>query len=164
MKDSGRNGSMSWYVKTQAGWGLRWILLGAFFVLLYRARIRAGSWGAISGSAEFWPLFTSAVILALVVLVFTVMTVTVKDREIVVSMGLELIRKKIPVANIISVSEVKIPWHSVGFKKISGGWLYSVAVSKGLDITLQGGRRVVIGSDDAEGLTEVIRSRMAAPE
>ncbi|HDQ92526.1 MAG TPA: hypothetical protein ENN89_00200 [Synergistetes bacterium] len=155
---------MSWYVRTQTGWGLRWILLGAFLVLFYRARVRAGSWGAISGSPEFWPLLTSAAILALIVLIFTVMTVTVKDGEIEVSMGLELIRKKIPVSDIMSVNDVAIPWHSVGIKKVSGGWLFSVAVSRGLDIALQGGRRVVIGSDDPEGLAGAIRSRMATPE
>lgn len=155
---------MSWYVRTQKGWGLRWVFLGAFLVLLYRARIRAGSWGNITDSAEFWPLFTSGIILSLILLVFTVMTVTVKESEIEVSMGLELIRKKIPISQILSVTEMMIPWHSVGFKKISGGWLYSVAVSKGLDITLQGGRRVVIGSDDIEGLAEAIRSRMAVPQ
>jgi len=151
---------MSWYVRTQTGWGLRGILLGAFAVLLYRARLRAGSWNGISGSTEFWPLMVSAIILAVAVLLFTAMTVTVDDSDIEISMGLELIKKRIPVSGIASIVEVGIPWHSVGFKKVSGGWLYSVAISGGVDIRMKNGKRIVIGSDDPEGLMQAIRSRM----
>lgn len=151
---------MSWYVRTQTGWGLRGILLGAFAILLYRAKVRAGSWDAISASQEFWPLVVSAIILALVVLVFTVMTVTVEDRDIEISMGLEMIRKRFPVSEIDSMNEVKIPWHSVGFKKVSKGWLFSVAVSDGVDIILKDGKRLVVGTDDTEGLLQAIRQRM----
>lgn len=152
---------MSWYVRTQTGWGLRGILLGAFVVLLYRARLRAGSWNGIAESSEFWPLMVAGIILAVVVLVFTVMTVTVDDEKIEIAMGLELIRKKIPVSGIASIVEVGIPWHSVGFKKVSGGWLFSVAVSGGVDIALKNGKRYIIGTDDPDGLLQAIRQRMS---
>ncbi|GAB6280462.1 MAG: hypothetical protein STSR0007_05350 [Thermovirga sp.] len=152
---------MSWYVRTQTGWGLRCILLGAFVFLLYRARLRAGSWNGISESPEFWPLMVAAIILVVVVLVFTAMTVTVDDSDIEISMGLDLIKKRVHISEISSIVEVRIPWHSVGFKKVSGGWLYSVAVSGGIDIGMKNGKRIVIGSDDPEGLTQAIRSRMA---
>lgn len=152
---------MSWYVRTQTGWGLRGVFLCAFLVLLYRARLKAGSWSGIPESLEFWPLFVAAIIMALVVLVFTAMTVTVDDSHIEVSMGFELIRERVPVSEIDSIEEVSIPWHSVGFKKISKGWLYSVAVSGGIDIRRKNGKRLIIGSDDPEGLLQAVRSRMA---
>ncbi|MDO9507863.1 MAG: hypothetical protein Q7I97_00750 [Thermovirgaceae bacterium] len=152
---------MSWYVRTQTGWGLRGILMGAFVFLLYRARLRAGSWNGISESSEFWPLLAAGIILALAVLVFTVMTVTVDEGDIEISMGLELIRKRIAIPEIASIGKVVIPWHSVGFKKVSGGWLYSVAVSGGVDIVMKNGKRFIIGSDDSEGLAQAISMRMA---
>lgn len=152
---------MSWYVRTQTGWGLRGIFLGAFILLLYRARLKAGSWNGIPGSLEFWPLVVAAIVMALVVVVFTVMTVTVDDSSIEAAMGFELIRERVPVSEIESIEEVIIPWHSVGFKKISGGWLYSVAISGGVDIRRKNGKRLIIGSDDPEGLLQAIRLRMA---
>ncbi len=151
---------MDWYVRSQTGWGLRWILLGAFGILFYRARIRAGSWGSIPDSPEFWPLFVSAAILCLVIVVFTSMTVIVKDREVEISMGMDLFRKKIPISEISSVEEVNIPWHSVGFKKISGGWLFSVAMSDGVDIGLKSGKRFIVGSNDSASLKAAIVARM----
>lgn len=151
---------MSWYVRTQTGWGLRGIFLSAFLLLLYRARLKAGSWNGIPESLEFWPLMAATIVLTLVVLIFTVMTVTVDESDVEVSLGLELIRERVPVFEIESIEEVSIPWHSVGFKKISGGWLYSVAVSGGIDIRRNNGKRLIIGSEDPESLMRAIRSRM----
>ena len=152
---------MSWYVRTQTGWGLRGIFLSAFIVLLYRARLKAGSWNGIPESLEFWPLMVGAILLAVAVLIFTVMTVTVDESNIEVSLGFEVIRERVPVSEIESIEEVSIPWHSVGFKKISGGWLYSVAVSGGVDIRRKNGKRLIVGSEDPKDLMQTIRSRMS---
>jgi len=155
---------MSWSVRTQTGWGLRGILLGAFVFLLYRSVSRAGSWSGVTESAEFWPLLIAGLLLAAVFLVFTVMTVTVNEDSLEVSMGLELIRKRLMVSDITSVSEIRIPWHSVGIKKISGGWLFSVAVSDGVDMEMKNGKRYIVGSEDPAGLLQALRSRMAGAE
>ena len=153
---------MDWYVRSQTGWGLRWILLGAFGILFYRARLRAGSWGSIPDSSEFWPLFVAALVLCLAIVVFTSMTVTVKDMEIEVSMGLDLFRKRIPISGISIVEEVRIPWHSVGIKRISGGWLFSVAISGGVDLVMKNGGRFIIGCHDPVGLKAAIVDRMVS--
>ena len=50
---------MSWYVRTQTGWGLRGIFLSAFLLLLYRAKLKAGSLSGIPESLEFWPLMVA---------------------------------------------------------------------------------------------------------
>jgi hypothetical protein len=48
----------------------------------------------------------------------------------------------------------------VGFKKISGGWLFSVAISDGVDIGLKSGKRFIVGSNDSASLKAAIIARM----
>jgi hypothetical protein len=104
----------------------------------------------------------AALVLCLAIVVFTSMTVTVKDMEIEVSMGLDLFRKRIPISGISIVEEVRIPWHSVGIKKIPGGWLFSVAISGGVDLAMKKGGRFIIGCEDPAGLEAAIVDRMVS--
>lgn len=140
---------------SQSGWGLRFVLVLVF------AAIAVQVWALKTpGSMSHMVLVVSAVLLGFTLVFFTSIKVTLTGDKLVVSMGPGLVRRTLPISDIQSVSFTKVPWHSVGLKRIYKGWLYSVGVTDALDIRMVDGKRYIIGIKDAKAIGEILQDRM----
>lgn len=88
--------------------------------------------------------------------VFTFMQVRVTDEDLEIRFGLGFPRKRVPLETILQVDQTRIPWHSVGIKRIRHGWAWSVSTGPALDLALLDGKMVRIGTADPEGLREAL--------
>ena len=66
-------------------------------------------------------------------------------------------RKQIALASIARVERVRLPWwYGIGIKYIPGGWVYLVAPGQGVEIIAADSRTVRLGTDDPDGLANVL--------
>lgn len=77
--------------------------------------------------------------------------------------GPGLIRRAFPLARISGCRAVTNPWwYGWGIHWTPHGWLYNVAGLQAVEIELQDGRRLRIGTDEPEELCRWIRARKGA--
>lgn len=130
------------------------------------------------GSAIVWPLLIAILILcalgflspimrvawlialplALVLLFFWKLTVSIDDKSLRASFGPGVIYKDVPLSQIESAIPVRIKsWEGWGIHRSRFGWLYNVGGWDAVAIRLRDGRQLAIGSDQAEELAAAIR-------
>jgi hypothetical protein len=96
-------------------------------------------------------------------LLFSTLTVTVRDQAIHVFVGPGLIRRRIPLRRIRTVRTVRTPWYyGWGIRLTPSGWLWNVWGSSGVEIRFDDGHRFRIGSDESDKLAEVLRHELQA--
>jgi hypothetical protein len=101
--------------------------------------------------------------IALVLLVFSTLTVTVRDGVLGLFFGLGLIRRRILLSRIRDVRVVRSPWYyGWGIRLIPTGWLWNVSGLDGVEVQFEDGHRFRVGSDEADRLAEALRREMAA--
>jgi hypothetical protein len=141
------------YEHTQTGYVVIWALLGAS-VLVWVGPISHGS--PPSGSSLVLP----AVFLTTIAL-FYKLTIEIDDPTLLASFGIGLIRKKVPLAEIVRCEPIRIRWwYGWGIHLTPHGWLYNVAGWDAVAITLRDGRKFALGTDDPYGLADAIRPLM----
>ncbi len=106
-------------------------------------------------------LFIS-VIMGISFLLFYGMTTVVYQDRIAVWFGVGIIRKSVDLATVHAVEIVKNPWYyGWGIRFIPHGMLYNVSGSDGVELKLEGGKIIRIGTKDAiqlhSALSAVIR-------
>lgn len=102
-------------------------------------------------------VYVMAPVAVLMLALMGTLTVAVDDTHVRVRFGLGLIRRTVALAAIRSVEVTKFPWWvGSGIRIIDGGWLYSVDRSTAVDLRLEGGARVAIGTNDAPALLAAI--------
>jgi hypothetical protein len=98
-----------------------------------------------------------------VALNFGWLTVAVYDDAITLAFGIGLVHRRIGLAEIRGTKVSEAPWYAgVGMRMIRGGWLYNVAMGPVVELDLESGRRIQIGTPEAEALIAVIESRRLA--
>jgi hypothetical protein len=96
-------------------------------------------------------------ILGLCLVLFPTLTAVVRGETLSCFFGLGLIRRQIPVRDILSVSVVRNPWrYGWGLRSIPGGWLWNVSGVDAVELRLRDGKRFRIGTDEASQLREAI--------
>jgi hypothetical protein len=96
-------------------------------------------------------------VLGLCLLLFPTLTAVVRGDTVCCFFGLGLIRRQIPVRDILSVSVVRNPWsYGWGLRSIPGGWLWNVSGADAVELRLRDGKRFRIGTDEASELREAI--------
>jgi hypothetical protein len=102
------------------------------------------------------PLVLLAVLLA-ALFVFATLRTSVRDGVFECEFACGLVRRRIPLAEIESVSVVHSPWYyGWGIRWTPHGWLWNVSGTRGVELRLRGGRRFRVGSDEPERLAEAI--------
>jgi hypothetical protein len=102
-------------------------------------------------------LVFAVAVLGLCLLLFPTLTAVVQGDTVRCFFGFGLIRRAIPVQDILSVSVVRNPWiYGFGLRSIPGGWLWNVSTGDAVELRLRSGKRFRIGSDDASVLREAI--------
>ena len=138
------------YEHTQIGHVVIWALLGAS-VLVWVGPISQGS-----------PPFGSSLVLPGVFLttiaLFYKLTIRIDDPTLLASFGIGLIKRKVPLAEIVRCEPIRIRWwYGWGIHLTQYGWLYNVAGWDAVAITLRDGRKFALGTDDPHGLADAIR-------
>lgn len=89
---------------------------------------------------------------------FSTLTVVVRDQVLDVSFGPGLIRRRIPLPHIREARVVSNPWYyGWGIRLTPSGWLWNVSGLGGVELQLSDGQRFRIGSDEPDALAAVLR-------
>jgi hypothetical protein len=93
---------------------------------------------------------------------FSTLTITIEDGVLRARFGPGLIRKKVRLADIVSVRSIPVRWwYGWGIHLTPHGWLYNVSGWKAVEITLRNGRRFCLGTDEPENLQRAIQEAAA---
>jgi hypothetical protein len=116
----------------------------------------------LSIRASLAPAVIVAVLVGCLLLLFSTLTVSVRDRSIDVFFGPGVIRRRIPLRRVREVRTVRTPWYyGWGIRLTPFGWLWRVSGLGGVEIQFDDGHRFRIGSDEPERLAEVLRRELS---
>lgn len=91
---------------------------------------------------------------------FRSLTVEVDDNEIRLQFGNGPIKKVFPLADVTDVKTTRTtPLSGWGMHFVGNGWLYNIYGLDAVEVTLAGGKRVLIGSDEPAELSAAINNR-----
>ena len=94
---------------------------------------------------------------ALLLLVFSVLTVEVDAEAIRLRFGIGLVRKRIPLAEVKAWRTVRNPWYTGwGIRLGSGYVLWNVSGFDAVELDLASGRRFRVGTDEPATLASAI--------
>ena len=100
-------------------------------------------------------------VLALCLALFPTLTAVVQSDRLQCFFGLGVIRREIPVSEILAVSVVRNPWtYGWGLRLIPGGWLWNVSGLDAVELRLQSGKRFRIGTDEPLALHAAITNAL----
>ena len=136
------------YRHTQFGYALIATIVAAVCVLLAVAMFSSD--GSRAG-------VLAAIALAVIMWLFSSLTVEVSGGELSVRFGRGLIGKRIPLADIRSVRAVRNKWYfGWGIRFFPGGVLYNIGGLSAVEIELKSGKLYRIGTDEPEKLEQVL--------
>jgi hypothetical protein len=119
---------------------------------------------ALAAEISFWPVGGALLFLALILWMFSSMTIQVDLEAIRWHFGPGLFRWRRPLNTIQEASRDRSHWiYGWGIRLTPHGWLYNVS---GLDIVtihLTNGKRFALGTDDPDGLLAAIQGNMEKP-
>jgi len=100
-------------------------------------------------------------VLAVVLVLFHSLTVTIDEEELVVQFGLGAIRKRLKLNEIESVQAVRVPWYwGWGIRATPQGMVFRISGFDAVQLRLVTGREFLIGTDVPQELEEAIRQAM----
>lgn len=103
------------------------------------------------------------VVLLLALLLFGTVTVEISDEKFSFRFGVGLIRKMIPLSQIEGCATTSYPWYyGWGIRYTPQGWLFNVSGRSAISLTLKNGKRLQVGTDDADELCKVVKNAIAA--
>jgi len=86
------------------------------------------------------------------------MTIDVSEKELNWHFGPALWRKRILLQDIAHVQRIRIPWwYGIGIKYTPRAWVYLVTPGDGVEIQTINNEIVLLGTDDADRLLDVLR-------
>jgi hypothetical protein len=108
-------------------------------------------------------LVVAIALLGLCLLLFPTLTAVVQGDRLRCFFGLGLIRREIPVTEILAVSVVRNSWtYGWGLRLIPGGWLWNVSGLDAVELRLQSGKLFRIGTDEPVALHAAIANAVRA--
>lgn len=138
------------YRHTQFGWVMVG-LIGAVVLLLLGVGFR-----------EVRGVLPAVTILGLILLLFYALTVEIDSDRLCFWFGIGLIRKRIPLERITTCKPVRNHWLcGWGIRWWGRGWLYNVSGFQAVELELDTGKRLRIGTDQPESLAQAIKQAIA---
>lgn len=136
------------------------------------SRVTVAGMGIALAVAAWWSVrlphpvpVISAVLVGCVLVLFSTLTVVVRDGAMDVFFGPGLIRRRIPLHRIREVRVVSTPWYyGWGIRMTPTGWMWNVSGLAGVEILFDDGHRFRVGSDEPDRLAQALRGGMAAVE
>ena len=135
------------YKHTQIGYVILFLGAAAFFIALEMFFRKASGVSLLIGLTA----------ILLMVGLFGTLTVEIRDGLLKFRFGLGLIRKNLKIEAIETCEIVKNPWYyGWGIHATSKGWIYNVSGFQAVEIFMNDGRRLRLGTDEPEILRRVI--------
>jgi hypothetical protein len=136
------------------------------------SRATVGGMGIAWAAAIWWSLrvsdpvpVTTAVLIGFVLVLFSTLTVIVRDGAMDVFFGPGLIRRRIPLRRIREVRVVKTPWYyGWGIRLTPTGWMWNVSGLGGVEVQFDDRHRFRVGSDEPNELAEALLREMQTVE
>jgi len=136
---------MTRYQHTQIGHAIVWSLLAIILIVN-------------GGLGHHAPPLAVSIMLLVCLILFYRLNVTIDDETLCASFGPGIIRKRVPLADIVRCEPIRIRWwYGWGIHVTPCGWLYNVSGFDAVAITLRDSRKFALGTDDPHGLTAGIR-------
>ena len=138
---------MTRYEHTQIGHVIIWSLLAIILIA-----------NGVTGAVAHWPALIVSLILLICLVLFYKLRITIEDDTLCASFGPGIIRKKVRLAEIVACEPIRIRWwYGWGIHLTPYGWLYNVSGLNAVTMTLRNGRKFALGTDDPDGLVDVIK-------
>jgi hypothetical protein len=102
----------------------------------------------------FFPLIALGIIIILGL--FATLTIEVTELHLNFWFGIGIFRKRILISDITSCKPDHIWMPNYGIHRTRRGWLYNVSGFKLVEITLQDGKRLLLGTNEVEDLCNAI--------
>lgn len=97
------------------------------------------------------------VIVGVLLVLFSSLTIVMRDEAVDVYFGPGLIRRRIPLRRIRGVRVAQTPWYyGWGIRLTPHGWLWNVQERGGVEIQLEDGHRFRIDSDEPDKIAAAI--------
>ena len=141
------------YRHTQTGWTII-ALVGAAIVVevVIAAALASENTVALALSGAV------AAVLAVVLALFSTLTVSVDDAAVRLSFGLGVLRREVPLDEVVAARAVKNSWIAGwGVRVIPHGRLYNVGGFDAVELQLDGGRVVRVGTDEPAALLAAVQ-------
>jgi hypothetical protein len=107
-----------------------------------------------------WHQVVTLVILLACLLTFSSMTIEIRDGILSWWFGFGLIRKSVPLVDLVQGSLVQIKWyHGWGIHLTSTGWLYNVSGFRAVELRRSNGISFQLGSDEPEVLLAAVMTQ-----
>ena len=136
---------MTRYQHTQIGHAIVWSLLAIILIVN-------------GGLGHHAPPLAVSIMLLVCLILFYRLNVTIDDEMLCASFGPGIIRKRVPLVDIVSCEPIRIRWwYGWGIHVTPCGWLYNVSGFDAVAITLRDSRKFALGTDDPHGLTAGVR-------
>jgi len=133
----------------------RHISLKALLLILPIGALVAGSFLFVAREPKPAVAIVLAVLafVAIVIAVFSILTVEVTDRELVFGFAFGVLRRRIALADIVRAQRVVLPWwYGTGVKLSFGRTTYLIWPGPAVAVELKNGRTIQIGNEDADAL------------
>jgi hypothetical protein len=105
-----------------------------------------------------WIALVIAGALLLTIALFYKLTIRIDNQTLGASFGIGLIQRTISLEQIADCEPIRIRWwYGWGIHLTPYGWLYNISGWDAVAITLRGGRKLSLGTDDPQGLVAAIR-------
>ena len=135
------------YRHTQIGWSLIAIVVGVGLLELTIVTLSTASTLAITLAGA------TAAIFAVLLVMFATLTVVVDEKALHLWFGVGLLRREVPLGDVVAARALRIPWWTGwGVRAVSHGWLYRVGGRDAVELELDNGRVVRVGSDEPAAL------------
>lgn len=144
------------YRHTQTAWMLIVVIVAVVLAELTIATFSAPQ-DTLSLALSGAVVAVAAVMLAL----FSTLTVMVDDLAVSVWFGLGTLRREVMLAEVIAARRVRNSWHAGwGVRAIPGGRLYNVGGRDAVELELDSGRVVRVGTDQPDALLAALKAAL----
>ena len=147
------------YRHTQIGWSLIVIVIGVGLLELTIVALSTVSTLAITLAGA------TAAIFGVLLVMFATLTVVVDDTALQMWFGVGLLRRVVPLDDVVAARSLRIPWWTGwGVRAVSHGWLYRVGGHDAVELELDNGRVVRVGSDEPAALLVAVKRMIGTGE
>jgi len=130
------------------------LMFGVFFVT---GILIAVVFLAITAEGRLGSALVMTALYLLGLALFYSFTVEISKGKLSIWFGIGWIRKSFSLSEIQSVQEVINPWYYLwGVKSIPGGWLYAIAPGDAVEIVLENGKIIRLGTNQPKILKQAI--------
>ncbi|MGB1263828.1 MAG: hypothetical protein ACPG52_13030 [Cognaticolwellia sp.] len=134
------------YQNKQIGSAIIGIMVLVIFVILFTSLGK--------DNQVIWPVI---VILSVVIVLFHSLNIQVNSNTINWSFGPGFWKKSIALNTINAARKVKTKWYyGLGIRYTPSGWLYIVSGTSAVELSLNDGSKVSLGTDDPDNLLKAI--------